>query len=150
MLTELRRSIQFNTSPNLKVILQHSGRIAWLRFVKVVFTKKILVKSIAYSKKSLHQFESQWSFCRMILLLNNLVFFFICRGRRSYVMLRNHKDQLYYAYIHMNTEQNIDYQNVILEYLYKNTRSYCADTTLSIALISISMMMMMMMNSISV
>ena len=58
MLTELRRSIQFKilikeyTSPNLKVILQHSGRIAWLRFVKVVFTKKILVKSIAYSKQN--------------------------------------------------------------------------------------------------
>ena len=31
----------------------------------------------------------------------------------------------------MNTEQNVDYQNVILEYLYKNTPSYFADTTLS-------------------
>ena len=67
----------------------------------------------------------------MILLLNNLLFFFVCRGRRSYVTLRNHKDQLYYAYI-MTTEQNVDYQNVILEYLYTNT-------TLSLARISISM-----------
>ena len=56
--------------------------------------------------------------CRMVLLLNNLVFCFVCRGRRSYVTLRNHKDQLYYAY--MIPEQN-DYQNVILEYLYTNT-----------------------------
>ena len=70
--------------------------------------------------------------CRMVLLLNNLVFCFVCRGRRSYVTLRNHKDQLYYAYIHMIPEQNVDYQNVILEYLYTNT-------TLSLVRISISM-----------
>ena len=73
--------------------------------------------------------------CRMILSLNNLVFFcFFCRGRRSYVTLRNHKDQLYYAYIHNDTRTNVDYQNVILEYLYTNT-------TLSLARIQFSIML---------
>ena len=60
VLTELRRSIQLKilikeyTSPNLKKILQHSGKIAWLRFVKVVLQedsgeKHCLLKKILAS-----------------------------------------------------------------------------------------------------